>query len=153
MGKQQEKKTANATDKLFVFGLDEDGKPRGARFPEFNEKVVSAAEPNEVGVRASGLAGSHRDRNEAARGKAVRERQGICATDPAGSPGQAQGGDRGARRRKPRSPTRASAIRRKDEGGALLLLACRERGRASMSANWYSLRTMTPDLAIGLAWC
>ncbi|RXH02188.1 hypothetical protein [Bradyrhizobium vignae] len=43
MGKQPEKKTANATDKLFVFGLDEDGKPRGARFAEFNEKVVSAA--------------------------------------------------------------------------------------------------------------
>lgn len=43
MGKQQEKKNANATDKLFVFGLDEDGKPRGARFPEFNEKVASAA--------------------------------------------------------------------------------------------------------------
>jgi hypothetical protein len=43
MGKQPEKKTANATDKLFVFGLDEDGKPRGARFSEFNEKVVSAA--------------------------------------------------------------------------------------------------------------
>jgi hypothetical protein len=43
MGKQLEKKTANATDKLFVFGLDEDGKPRGARFPEFNEKVISAA--------------------------------------------------------------------------------------------------------------
>lgn len=43
MGKQPEKKTANARDNLFVFGLDEDGKPRGARFPEFNEKVVSAA--------------------------------------------------------------------------------------------------------------
>ncbi|MDA9467523.1 hypothetical protein XH87_23550 [Bradyrhizobium sp. CCBAU 53415] len=43
MGKQPEKKTANAPDKLFVFGLDEDGKPRGARFAEFNEKVVSAA--------------------------------------------------------------------------------------------------------------
>jgi hypothetical protein len=43
MGKQPEKKTADTTDKLFVFGLDEDGKPRGARFAEFNEKVVSAA--------------------------------------------------------------------------------------------------------------
>lgn len=43
MGKQPEKKTANSPDKLFVFGLDEDGKPRGARFAEFNEKVVSAA--------------------------------------------------------------------------------------------------------------
>lgn len=43
MGKQPEKKTADASDKLFVFGLDEDGKPRGARFAEFNQKVVSAA--------------------------------------------------------------------------------------------------------------
>lgn len=43
MGKQPEKKTVNTPDKLFVFGLDDDGKPRGARFPEFNEKVVSAA--------------------------------------------------------------------------------------------------------------
>lgn len=43
MGKQPEKKTANSPDKLFVFGLDEDGKPRGGRFAEFNEKVVSAA--------------------------------------------------------------------------------------------------------------
>jgi hypothetical protein len=43
MGKQPEKKAANAQDKLFVFGLDEDGKPRGARFTEFNERVVSAA--------------------------------------------------------------------------------------------------------------
>jgi hypothetical protein len=41
--KQPEKKTGSAPDKLFVFGLNEDGKPRGARFPEFNEKVVSAA--------------------------------------------------------------------------------------------------------------
>jgi hypothetical protein len=43
MGKQPEKKTGGAPDKLFVFGLDDDGKPRGARFSEFNEKVVSAA--------------------------------------------------------------------------------------------------------------
>lgn len=43
MGKQPEKKSGTAPDKLFVFGLDEDGKPRGARFAEFNEKVVSAA--------------------------------------------------------------------------------------------------------------
>jgi hypothetical protein len=43
MGKQPEKKTVNAPDKLFVFGVDEDGKSRGARFSEFNEKVVSAA--------------------------------------------------------------------------------------------------------------
>ena len=43
MGKHPEKKTASRPDTLFVFGLDEDGKPRGARFAEFNEKVVSAA--------------------------------------------------------------------------------------------------------------
>lgn len=43
MGKQPEKKTASGPDMLFVFGLDEDGKPRGARFAEFNERVVSAA--------------------------------------------------------------------------------------------------------------
>jgi hypothetical protein len=43
MGKQPEKKTASGPDTLFVFGVDEDGKPRGARFAEFNEKVVSAA--------------------------------------------------------------------------------------------------------------
>jgi hypothetical protein len=41
MRKQQAKKTITATDKLFVFGLDNEGKPRGARFVEFNEKVVS----------------------------------------------------------------------------------------------------------------
>jgi hypothetical protein len=43
MGKQPEKKTTNTPDKLFVFGVDDDGKPRGARFSEFNERVVSAA--------------------------------------------------------------------------------------------------------------
>src|SRR5258707_11335452 len=43
MGKQPDKKTASTPDKLFIFGLDEDGKPRGARFAEFNAKVVSAA--------------------------------------------------------------------------------------------------------------
>lgn len=43
MGKQPEKKAATTPDKLFVFGLDEEGKPRGARFPEYNEKVASAA--------------------------------------------------------------------------------------------------------------
>lgn len=43
MARQPEKKTASTPDKLFVFGLDEDGKPRGARFAEFNEKVVNAA--------------------------------------------------------------------------------------------------------------
>jgi hypothetical protein len=43
MGKQQAKKPITPTDKLFVFGVDNEGKPRGARFAEFNEKVVSAA--------------------------------------------------------------------------------------------------------------
>ena len=43
MGKQPEKKAATTPDKLFVFGLDEEGKPRGARFPEYNAKVASAA--------------------------------------------------------------------------------------------------------------
>ena len=43
MGKQPDKKPASSPDKLFVFGVDDDGKPRGARFSEFNEKVVSAA--------------------------------------------------------------------------------------------------------------
>ncbi|TFW57605.1 hypothetical protein CT676_29435 [Bradyrhizobium sp. MOS001] len=43
MGKQPEKKAVTTPDKLFVFGLDEEGKPRGARFPEFSEKVASAA--------------------------------------------------------------------------------------------------------------
>jgi len=43
MGKQPDKK-ANATpDKFFVFGIDEQGKPRGARFVEFNERALSFA--------------------------------------------------------------------------------------------------------------
>jgi hypothetical protein len=43
MGKQQEKAVANSTDKVFVFGLDDEGKPRGARFADFNDKIVQAA--------------------------------------------------------------------------------------------------------------
>jgi hypothetical protein len=43
MGKQQEKKATPAPDKLFVFGIDDAGKPRGARFAEFNEKIVNVA--------------------------------------------------------------------------------------------------------------
>jgi hypothetical protein len=43
MGKQPDKKSAGSPDKLFVFGIDDAGKPRGARFGEVNEKVVSAA--------------------------------------------------------------------------------------------------------------
>jgi hypothetical protein len=41
MGKQQQKKpTANA-DKFFAFGIDDNGKPRGARFAEFNERALN----------------------------------------------------------------------------------------------------------------
>jgi hypothetical protein len=43
MGKQHEKKAAAASDQLFVFGIDDAGKPRGARFAELNNKVVNAA--------------------------------------------------------------------------------------------------------------
>jgi hypothetical protein len=51
MGKQQEKKTPSASDKFFVFGLDNEGKPRGARFAEFNERALKyALELNLTGV-------------------------------------------------------------------------------------------------------
>jgi hypothetical protein len=43
MGKQQEKKTPATPDKFFVFGLDDKGKPRGARFAEFNERALNFA--------------------------------------------------------------------------------------------------------------
>jgi len=43
MGKQKEKKTAEPSGQFFVFGIDEDGKPRGARFAEFNERVLNFA--------------------------------------------------------------------------------------------------------------
>ena len=44
MGKQQQdKKPAAAPDKLFVFGMDDKGKPRGARFAQHNDRVVNAA--------------------------------------------------------------------------------------------------------------
>ena len=43
MGKQHEKKPAVAPDNLFVFGIDSAGKPRGARFGEFNDKIVNVA--------------------------------------------------------------------------------------------------------------
>ncbi|MFK4513399.1 hypothetical protein ABIF20_000764 [Bradyrhizobium japonicum] len=43
MGKSHEKKQAVTPDNLFVFGIDEEGKPRGARFAELNDKVSSAA--------------------------------------------------------------------------------------------------------------
>jgi hypothetical protein len=41
MGKQQEKKAAATPDKLFVLGFDNKGKPRGARFAEYNERVLN----------------------------------------------------------------------------------------------------------------
>jgi hypothetical protein len=51
MGKQQEKKTTVTPDKFFVFGLDDKGKPRGARFAEFNERALNfALELNLTGV-------------------------------------------------------------------------------------------------------
>lgn len=43
MGKQQEKKTPAGSDKFFVFGMDDNGKPRGARFMEFNEQALNFA--------------------------------------------------------------------------------------------------------------
>lgn len=43
MGKQQEKKAPATFDKFFVFGLDDKGKPRGARFAEFNERALNFA--------------------------------------------------------------------------------------------------------------
>ena len=42
MGKTHEKKPTVTPDNLFVFGIDDEGKPRGARFAELNDKVVSA---------------------------------------------------------------------------------------------------------------
>jgi hypothetical protein len=51
MGKQQEKKTTVTPDKFFVFGLDDKGKPHGARFAEFNERALNfALELNLTGV-------------------------------------------------------------------------------------------------------
>lgn len=41
MGKQQDKKATATTDKFFVFGIDSDGKPRGARFAEFNQRALN----------------------------------------------------------------------------------------------------------------
>ena len=43
MGKQQEKETTNRPGQFFVFGLDAEGKPRGARFTKFNERALSFA--------------------------------------------------------------------------------------------------------------
>lgn len=41
MAKQHDKKATTTLDKLFVFGIDKEGKPRGARFIEYNERVLS----------------------------------------------------------------------------------------------------------------
>jgi hypothetical protein len=43
MGKQPAKKPASTSDKFFVFGTDDKGKPRGARFAEFNERALNFA--------------------------------------------------------------------------------------------------------------
>ena len=43
MAKKAVKKEAETIDPLFVLGLDESGKPRGARFAELKDKTVSAA--------------------------------------------------------------------------------------------------------------
>jgi hypothetical protein len=43
MGKQQEKSLTSAAGQFFVFGIDADGKPRGARFTEFNDRALSFA--------------------------------------------------------------------------------------------------------------
>ena len=43
MGKQQDKKAPATPDKFFVFGIDSQGKPRGARFAEFNERALNFA--------------------------------------------------------------------------------------------------------------
>src|SRR5947209_19619195 len=53
MGQQPDKKSgANATDQFFVFGIDGAGKPRGARFSEFNDRALKFA----LGI---GLVGVH----------------------------------------------------------------------------------------------
>jgi hypothetical protein len=41
MGKQQDKKAPATPDKFFVLGFDNKGKPRGARFAEYNERVLN----------------------------------------------------------------------------------------------------------------
>jgi len=43
MGKKPEKKDLNTADMLFVIGMDNKGKPRGARFPKCDDRIVSAA--------------------------------------------------------------------------------------------------------------
>ena len=43
MTKKADKKEANFNPPLYVFGLDENGKPRGARFSEVRDDIVTAA--------------------------------------------------------------------------------------------------------------
>jgi hypothetical protein len=43
MTKKTDQSRGNANSPLFVFGLDENGKPRGARFNEVKDDIVSAA--------------------------------------------------------------------------------------------------------------
>ena len=43
MTKKTDQSRANANSPLFVFGLDENGKPRGARFNEIKDDIVRAA--------------------------------------------------------------------------------------------------------------
>jgi hypothetical protein len=43
MGKKAEKKVPARVDQVFVLGLDANGKPRGARFPELKDSIASAA--------------------------------------------------------------------------------------------------------------
>jgi hypothetical protein len=51
MGKPSVKKTTNAPDQFFVFGIDNTGKPCGARFAEFNDRALKfALEIGMIGV-------------------------------------------------------------------------------------------------------
>jgi hypothetical protein len=43
MGKKAEKKEPAKIDQVYVLGLDANGKPRGARFPELKDNIASAA--------------------------------------------------------------------------------------------------------------
>jgi hypothetical protein len=57
MGKQQEKRAIATPNQFFVFGVDSDGKPRGARFAEFNERALKfALELGLVGVHPASSA-------------------------------------------------------------------------------------------------
>src|SRR5690242_13230500 len=51
MARQQEQKASTTPDKFFVFGIDGDGKPRGARFSDFNDRALKfALEIGMIGV-------------------------------------------------------------------------------------------------------